>query len=45
MGDEKVPVGTTFWVNACDDAAPEWRVFGTTTDDADDADDKESNGT
>lgn len=42
MGGEKVPVGTTFWVNVGDAAAPEWRVFGTTTDDAHD---KESNGT
>nr|DAI87480.1 MAG TPA: hypothetical protein [Caudoviricetes sp.] len=42
MGDEKVPAGTTFWVNVGDTAASEWRVFGTT---ADDADDKESNGT
>lgn len=42
MGDEKVPAGTTFLVNAGDAAAPEWRVFGTTTDNDDD---KESNGT
>lgn len=45
MGEEKVPAGTTFWVNVGDTAAPKWRVFGTTADDADDADDKESNGT
>lgn len=42
MGGEKVPAGTTFWVNVGDAAAPEWRVFGTT---ADDADDKESSRT
>lgn len=39
MGDEKVPAGTTFWVNTGDADAPEWRVFGTV------ADDKESDGT
>lgn len=42
MGDEKVPAGTTVWANVGDAAAPEWRVFGKI---ADDADDKESNGT
>lgn len=35
MGDEKVPAGTTFLVNAGDAAAPE----------TDNDDDKESNGT
>lgn len=39
MGDEKVPVGTTLWVNVGGAAAPEWRVLGTV------ADDKESDET
>lgn len=38
MGDEKVPAGTIFWVNAGGVDAPEWRVFGVT------ADDEESDG-
>ena len=43
MGDEKVPAGTTFFVNAGRAAAPEWRAFGTVADDKES--DKESDET